>query len=108
MAEKLVRDRIPDLSKAEGEIRNFRQPKDGNELISFLISKLREETEELIVEIKSRNREKTIEELADVHTVLMTIMLHFKLTEDELFDRIESKREQKGGFLKSVIMEIPE
>ena len=66
---KLVRDKIPDIIKSNGENSITRVLED-EEYRKELYKKLLEETDEVI---KSQNMEETLEELADVLEVLKSI-----------------------------------
>lgn len=96
---KLVRDNIPAIIRANGEIPITRVLGD-KEYITELVKKLKEETEEFAEAYSP-------EELADLFEVLLAIRTAIGLTESEL-EEIRKKKAHKNGsfkerlFLKSV------
>lgn len=100
---KLVRDKVPSIIENSGHKANFRVLNE-DEYTHALKDKLIEETYELINAIK---RSEIIEELADIATVLMSIMSDYGITEETVIDTANKKAEEKGlftqgYFLKSV------
>jgi len=90
---KLVRDKIPDIIKADGG-----DPQvvilDAEEYTTSLRSKLLEEVEELL----SASDENRVEEVADVVEVLHAMVQHYGLDWDAVEAEGLRKRHERGGF----------
>ena len=98
---KLVRDKIPEIIKNNGEESITRVLSD-EEYRAELYKKLLEEANEVIT---SQGTESTIEELADVLEVLISLA---ELDNKDLNDVIEisnQKRLKRGGFEKRIFLE---
>ncbi len=90
---KLVRDRIPDIIRAGGEVPLTRilEP---DEFIAALIAKLHEEAGEL----GSAGPDQVLGELADVHEVLAALTVALGFTSKDVELAAASKRSERGGF----------
>lgn len=97
MAEKLIRDKIQPYYGSK-EVR-------GSEYQIALANKLKEESFELIKELKGKVqvKEQIIGEISDVLEVLSCIVLHLELDTEEIFTFANKKREEKGSFVKGII-----
>jgi len=94
---KLVRDRIPEIIRGNGETPTVRILGD-KEYESELNKKLQEEVNEYLVD-------GNIEELADIEEVLRALV-DLKGVSYEEFDKIRSKKcEQRGAFNDRVFLE---
>ena len=95
MAEhrKLVRDRIPAIIQANGEIAIPRVLEDG-EYTAALHTKLREESDELRV---APPQEK-LEELADLLEVVRALAAHSGYSLGEVLTEADAKAASRGGF----------
>jgi predicted house-cleaning noncanonical NTP pyrophosphatase (MazG superfamily) len=97
---KLVRDRIPDIMRADG-----REPETrilaGPEYLDSLFHKLLEEADEL----RAAPVESQVEEAADVYEVLLSIANTIGSSIDELQETAERKRAERGGFEARVWLE---
>lgn len=92
--DKLVRDKIIDIIKADGKKVDY-EIMDRKEHLYYLNQKLEEELEEYL-------ESKSIEELADLVEVVYGI-LYLKSVDIEEFDSIRrSKKEEKGGFERGI------
>lgn len=91
---KLVRDKIVDIIKAEGRDPNFRILSHDEYLVE-LKKKLQEEAKEVL---ESSDRKSLTEELADVMEVMSCILEANKITEDELIKIQNDKRNKRGSF----------
>lgn len=89
---KLVRDKIPDIIRAQGESPKVREL-DETEYIFNLHRKLDEEVEEYHAEGK-------LEELADIMEVLFALSDTMEFSREELLAHCAEKREARGGFGK--------
>ena len=87
---KLVRDRIPEIIRNNGQICNTRILSDV-EYISALDEKLREE-------INEYQESRSIEELADIFEVLCALAAYGGFSKEELITAQEQKRADRGGF----------
>jgi predicted house-cleaning noncanonical NTP pyrophosphatase (MazG superfamily) len=97
--KKLVRDRIPEIIKAnsgEFELKNIND----EEFEIELKKKLLEETQELV----SASKENVLNELADVLEVIKSLATHYKIP----FSKVErcrvDKRKKRGGFKKKLFL----
>lgn len=95
-AEKLVRDRIPELIRAEGCVPDVRVA-DQQEYRERIKEKLREETEEFC-------QSHSAEELADILEVVAAASAAFGLSPQEIERVMEEKRGKKGGFDQKIIL----
>ncbi|WP_416904445.1 phosphoribosyl-ATP pyrophosphohydrolase [Micromonospora echinospora] len=92
---KLVRDRIPEMITARGQIPRTRVLAE-QDLFAALIAKLHEEAEE----VASAEPEARLGELADVREVLAALTLALGFTEAEVDEAAASKRAARGGFAR--------
>lgn len=93
---KLVRDRIPEIAPH----RQFRKAS-GEELKSLILSKVLEEAQEVSEATSTAN---LIEELADLHTVMLKLCEEYKIDWLEVLDKVESKNEGKGSFSQGWVL----
>ena len=98
---KLVRDNIPDIIENNGEKAIIRILND-DEYRNELYKKLIEETNEVV---SSKNKEETLEELADVLEVLKAIVNLENKTIDDVIEIANQKRLKRGGFDKRIFLE---
>lgn len=112
---KLVRDNIPALAKASGSPVKFAKVTDPVFLNELLLAKLSEETNEFITayteEIKEGDADgfaaknmKSLEELADVFTVMTAFIKELGFTSDDFFAVYKKKLAERGGFTEGVIL----
>jgi predicted house-cleaning noncanonical NTP pyrophosphatase (MazG superfamily) len=92
---KLVRDRIPEIISANGHTPVVRAL-DAGDLIPALISKLREETEELA----NAGPDQWLGELADIREVVAALTAALGFTETQADDAAADKRAERGGFTR--------
>jgi predicted house-cleaning noncanonical NTP pyrophosphatase (MazG superfamily) len=95
MAEKLVRDRVPELYGTTPNNPAYRIA-EPSEMFGLLIDKLREETEEL-----ARSRDPA--ELADVVEVARALTKEIGLTQQAIEAVRQSKFEQAGAFSAKIV-----
>ena len=99
--DKLVRDKIPEIIAADGKKATTRELSD-KEYLKELIKKLKEEAAEL-------EKEPSIEELADVKEILISIRQALGIHAGELEDMRRKKATQRGRFKKKIyLMSIEE
>ena len=97
---KLVRDKIPDIIRAEGRIANTRILNDA-EYRDKLNEKLQEEVKEYL-------DDNNVEELADIVEVVYWILNSMDVSVEE-FERVrKSKAEKRGAFRERVFLEEAE
>ncbi|MBW6411005.1 nucleoside triphosphate pyrophosphohydrolase [Clostridium weizhouense] len=94
---KLVRDRIPEIIKANGKKCDIRIAK-GEEKSELLEKKLMEEVNEYL-------EAKNLEELADVMEVLIGLANDLGYCEEDLMRKREEKKEERGGFGDGIVLE---
>lgn len=94
---KLVRDSIPDHIRAKGQSVSFHVA-DDQEYKEKLFAKLLEEANELIAEPNQ-------EEIADVLEVLEAIIELGGYNWEEIKRIKEKKKQERGGFIKRIILE---
>ncbi|SFC51237.1 nucleoside triphosphate pyrophosphohydrolase [Clostridium uliginosum] len=94
--DKLVRDKIPDIIKADGKQCEIEiAPKE--ERYKLLEVKLNEEVNEFL-------EDKNLEELADVMEVLFGLADALGYSEEELLKVRDKKREERGGFKEGIVL----
>lgn len=93
---KLVRDRIPELIRSQGEIPETRIL-NGAEFAACLEEKLDEEVAEF-------HRDKNAEELADILEVVFALGRELGWAEKELLALREDKRQRRGGFSRGIYL----
>ena len=99
---KLVRDNIPDIIASNGEESVTRILTD-EEYEAALYKKLLEETNEVI---SSKSSGETLEELADVLEILMSIASKLNgKTLDDVLKIAAQKKLKRGGFEKRIFLE---
>ena len=91
---KLVRDKIPEIISANGEIPVCENP-DDIVCLDMLAEKLCEEAKEYSVSRET-------EELADVAEVMRAILVRTGITPDELEAVRKKKYDERGGFEKGI------
>ena len=97
---KLVRDRIPEIIRADGCEPSLRQAS-GRQLTSALYDKLVEEHAELIAAGDTHHR---LEELADMAEVILALARQYGADEEAFLEIVKKKRREKGGFLEGFIL----
>ena len=98
-SQKLVRDRIPELSAAKGKKWTF-APVEGAVFRKVLLEKLIEEAHE----VTSAEDDHLIEELADIYEVLDAIKDECTVDESKLLDTKEKKKQERGAFKKKMVL----
>lgn len=94
---KLVRDLIPEIIRADGK-RPKSRVMDDAEYLKALLEKLKEEVSELA---DARNTE----ELADVHEVLIALARALKIEPEELERVRRDKAAKRGAFQQRIFLE---
>lgn len=93
---KLVRDKIPELIRKQGETPHIRILEQ-EEYLRCLEAKLDEEAEEY-------HRDKNAEELADILEVVFSLAEANGCTQKELMEIYQKKHDARGGFEKRIFL----
>ena len=93
---KLVRDNIPQIIEESGKKCEIRIV-DKEEQYKLLEEKLKEEVNEFI-------EAKNLEELADVMEVLVGLSKSLGYSEEDLMNKRQEKKQQRGGFEKGIFL----
>lgn len=93
---KLVRDRIPGIIRAQGEMPNIRILED-DEYTRHLERKLDEEVSEF-------HDGKNLEELADILEVVYALAENLGHRQEELLEAYRIKHQERGGFLDRILL----
>lgn len=93
---KLVRDKIPEIIRADGKECEVRIA-EGKEKCELLEKKLMEEVNEFL-------EDKNLEELADVMEVLFGLAREIGYSEEELIRKREDKRSERGGVKEGIVL----
>ena len=96
---KLVRDKIPEIIKSNGEIPITRILSEDEYLLE-LEKKLQEESQE-VLDSKGKDR---IEELADMFEVMVSLAEVEGQTIDDVINCADEKRKKRGGFKKRIYL----
>jgi len=94
---KLVRDKIPEIIKASDKNFDVHYAKK-EEVLPLLETKLNEEVSEYL-------EAKNLEELADVMEVLFGLANALGYSEEDLINKRNEKKEERGGFKKGIVLE---
>ena len=101
---KLVRDNIPEIVKAEGRTIKYREIQ-GKELIIALATKLIEESQEVLDAVHSGDGTNLIEELGDLMDVYNAFLHESNITQSRVRGIALYKTLDKGGFEKGIFVE---
>ena len=99
--DKLVRDNIPEIITANGEIPVTRILND-EEYLKYLYKKDSEELEEVINANSPEERKK---ELADKLQLLIAMANYDGYTLEDIIKESEKKKSRNGGFEKRILLE---
>lgn len=95
---KLVRDKIPEIIKADGKECEI-EIASKEEMTKLLEDKLKEEVKEYL-------EDKNLEELADIMEVLFGLAHNIGYSEKDLIKKREEKLEGRGGFKKNIVLKV--
>lgn len=95
--QKLVRDRIPEIIRTQGETPLYRVLEE-DEFRLRLEEKLDEEVAEY-------HKTPNLEELADILTVVLALAESMGASREELKTCYEKKLEERGGFCKRIFLQ---
>lgn len=94
--DKLVRDKIPEIIESSGNKCEIEIVSD-EVTLEYLYKKLNEEVSELL-------KDKNLDEIADVMEVLFAIGSKYGYSEDDVLNRRNTKRDDRGGFENNLIL----
>jgi len=103
--DKLIRDKIPEIIKKDGE-RAITRILDDEEFKEELTKKLVEESSEVVE--AGTNKSELTKEIGDVLEVIESIIRTFKLDQDEIDKMKKERREKRGSFDKKIFLEYTE
>jgi len=98
---KLIRDKIPELTKKSGNICNYAKVESPELFAGLLRSKLIEEVNEYLAS-------GTVDELVDIITVIKVILKANNISEEDFDKLYKNKLDTKGGFEKQYIGFYPD
>lgn len=107
---KLVRNKILDIIKKNGDSAMYRILNDDAEYIQALLEKDEEELHELIEavtlkESSNQGKDHVLEELVDKLEVLEALTEALGFSKETLYQKQREKREARGGFDKRIYLE---
>ncbi|MCE5221510.1 MAG: nucleoside triphosphate pyrophosphohydrolase [Clostridium sp.] len=94
--DKLVRDKIPEIIKADGKQCDV-EIASAEEKYILLENKLKEEVNEFL-------EDKNLEELADVMEVLFGLADSLGYSEEDILKARDKKKEERGGFKEGIVL----
>jgi predicted house-cleaning noncanonical NTP pyrophosphatase (MazG superfamily) len=94
---KLVRDKIPQIIREDGEKPEIERIED-EDVTEYLLDKIVEEAEEL-------REDGDLDELADLMEVIDRYIEVEDIDEEDLYRLREDKNEKRGGFKDNIILE---
>lgn len=100
MKPKLIRDRIPEIAKANG-VELITQTLESDDFKQALKNKLIEEAQEVST---AESKIDLVKEMADVADVLQTIADTYAITLDEIETHRQMKRQNAGGFTQQLLL----
>jgi predicted house-cleaning noncanonical NTP pyrophosphatase (MazG superfamily) len=98
---KLVRDNIPEIIKANGEVPKTRKLNVA-EYKKALLYKLLEEAKELT---ETKNKKDLIGELSDIQEILKAIHSAYKVKVSDVTKTAQKKRQKRGAFKNKIFLE---
>jgi predicted house-cleaning noncanonical NTP pyrophosphatase (MazG superfamily) len=104
VAEKLIRDRIPELAAARGDVLDVRVASD-DEMSALLDAKLMEEVAELL---SARTKEEKVDELVDVMSIVWTIIENMGFDPVVFETKVMGKAHERGWFDRKLVLRVPE
>ncbi|MDQ1343455.1 MAG: hypothetical protein QG650_174 [Patescibacteria group bacterium] len=105
---KLVRDRIPEIIRTNGDTPSFRILENRAEFVAALAAKILEESNEAHEAALSGDRDEITKEIADVLEVLDAVAREFSISPEEIRRVQTDRREKRGGFENRIFLESAE
>lgn len=102
---KLVRNKVPELMQANGEVVTTRVASE-SEISRYLLAKLLEEVSEFVLELApdKLKADSVIEELADIIEVCYALARECKCSVDSLNAVVLQKLREKGSYIDRIIL----
>lgn len=101
---KLIRDRIPQIIEEQGN-RAVTRKLNGQEYLTYLNKKLKEEVDEYLEADEEGTVDESIEELADILEVMQAISLAKYVPIERLEEMRKEKAAARGTFSKMLVLE---
>lgn len=98
---KLVRNKVPDIIRAEGRSPQIMYLPNQAARITFLEMKLLEEVDELV---ETETEDELLEEMADLLEVLYTLAGEYDISPDDIQSAANEKAKRLGGFEDGVVL----
>lgn len=98
---KLIRDKIPEIIEAKGELCDVRVLDDAHEFQQELLKKVAEEASGLV---KARDRKDLLDEYADLMVALDTLMDLMEISEADIRTAIEENITRKGSYKRQLYL----
>ena len=99
---KLVRDKIPEIIKADNAVPKIKILNQ-EEFLSELFNKLQEEAEEC--KKTQGDKDEIIKEIGDIYEVVDAIIREFALDPNQIREVKAERRDKRGGFEKRIFLE---
>lgn len=100
--KKLVRDRVASQGTWDRNVEFVTA--DPKEYPELLADKLVEEATEVCQDMKKKNRDGVVEELADLATVTAQVMVFYSITPEELKVVVDKKSAERGTFAGHTVL----
>lgn len=101
---KLVRDKIPEITEKDGE-KPVTRILDDEEYKKELKNKLIEESKEAVL---AENNQELSKEIGDIFEVIEAIEKVFGVNRDDILKIKEERKQKRGGFEKKIFLEQTE
>ena len=98
---KLVRDKIPDIIKANGEIPIYHTLNDNE----YWLALLKKDTEELEEVKNATSKDEVLKELGDKLELIRAMAEYLGFTLDDIIKQANKKKETNGEFQKRLFLE---
>lgn len=98
---KLIRDKIPEIIEAKGELCDVRVLDDAHEFQQELLKKIVEEAGGLV---KARTRNDLLSEYADLMVALDTLMQLMEFSEADIKTSLEENMSKKGAYKRQLFL----
>jgi len=99
--KKLVRDRIPDIIRENGEVPIVRKLSQ-SEYKKELLKKLVEESGEAV---RAKDKKHLVNELTDIEETILAVMEVFRIDCKDVTKERNTKKKERGAFAKRIYLE---
>ncbi len=97
---KLIRDRILEIIKADGG-KSFSRVLNKKEYLKEIKKKITEEAKELV---KAKSKKETVNEIVDIQELIDRIISELGLTKSQIKKQQKIKNKKRGGFKKRLFL----